>query len=676
MYQLCTVDVWDTLLRRRCHPEAIKLAVARHVRLRYHSQLHPEMQDQWALYNARIDAELTIAHRTRETGHDDEYELKDVFYRWLSAVCPSIDADSLEAAVKELRQHELQVEIENTYRDEGILTLLEKYKAERVMYLSDFYMASDLLDALLAHHGLDAVLSGGLVSCDVGLNKRSGNLFRYIQEREGVPAEAHVHIGDNPHSDVYMPSKFGIKGVLYEPEKAHSERLVRNELFSSRAALFAHVQEKINSASAASAPKGNQTAQGMFLLGVQSAPLFAGLALFIAERSRLDNLDKLYFLTREGLFFLRVFQALFPENRHAGLSLPTGNVLAVSRIATFLASLNFASIEELSRIWRLNSQQKISTLLKILDLDPLIAEPFLKRHGLELEMVLNQPQEDSRVQALLSDKVFSSILINKAAERRALLSAYLEQEGATGGHIGIVDIGWRGTIQDNIALTRPDIQWSGYYVALRKFLNPQPNNTKKHAYVLEEGRDGEKDLFESFEPLELLCNCAIGSTISYVQGADETVIPLEDTTKEEAVLIKNYVRYFQDGVTFATERWAPFLSSHAVSSQEMRPLALKVWQHICNTPPSELVEAYYSCLQHDPFGFGGFFDRGAVPSLNTIVWGIISRRKRREVIHYVRRTQWSAALEGLPIGPIHKAALTTVFRIAKVYKRFVLMRHS
>ncbi|MGB4782617.1 hypothetical protein, partial [Candidatus Methylomirabilis sp.] len=44
-YHLMTVDVWDTLLRRRCHPDAVKLHVCCWL-LRCHGRrLPPEYRD-------------------------------------------------------------------------------------------------------------------------------------------------------------------------------------------------------------------------------------------------------------------------------------------------------------------------------------------------------------------------------------------------------------------------------------------------------------------------------------------------------------------------------------------------------------------------------------------------------------------------------------------------------
>ena len=677
MYALCTVDIWDTLLRRKCHPEAIKLAVAQHLILRNSDLLLPEMRDPWRLYEARLEAELTIAQRSRETGKDDEYELRDVFEFWLGAVCPALADAERDTLVSVLREHELQVEIENTYPDEGILSALQEHPAERVLYLSDFYMASDLLDRLLAHHGFDKVLSGGVVSCDVGLNKRSGNLFGFIQEREGIPGSAHIHIGDNPHSDVDMPEKYGIKGVLYQPPEPHAARIARESLFASRNVLYTHVLSEIAAKAEDAAPAGNDTEHGMFLLGVQSAPLFIGLSLYVAERARLDQLDLLCFLTREGIFFRRVFEALFPDGQHAGLPLPPVTTLSVSRMATFLGSLNDVSVSELNRIWRLNDQQRVSALLDVLCLDLDTTSPILARHDLSADTVLRTPKDDPRVHTLFQDPDFNALAMESARTRRLFLESYLVQNGVPKtGRVGVIDIGWRGTIQDNLARIVPDAHISGYYLALRKFLNPQVGNVEKNAYVLDEKRDDIKHLFESFEPLELLCNSASGSTVAYERQPDGTVVPVREEHPSKSSIVDAYVRHFQDGVAFAAAHWAPSLSAYAVSAQELRSLALNVWNQIANTPSSKLVEAYYASPQHDLFGFGDLFDRAEVPSLGALVLGLVHRDKRHEVINYIRRTQWSTAVHELRIGRIHKMALLTVLNAAKLYKRLVLMRKS
>lgn len=675
MYQLCTIDIWDTLLRRRCHPEAIKLAVAQHLALRCPVELRVDMRDPWPLYEARLEAELAIAQQSREAGKDDEYELREVFQHWLQTCCPALSADVRAILVEDLREHELQVEIENTYADEGIREVLQAHPAQRILYLSDFYMASDLLDKLLAHHGFDKILAGGVVSCDVGLNKRSGNLFAYIQKREGVPSDQHVHIGDNPHSDVDMPKAFGINTVLYQPPEAHQARIARETLFASRDTLFTHVMGQINSLAVKATDSRQGTHCGMFLLGVQAAPLFLGFALFIAEQTHKDRLDRLYFLTREGIFFLRVFDALFANGCHAGLTLPSAQQLPVSRMATFLASVQEVSVDEMNRVWRLNQQQKVSTLLGLLDLEPESSASLLSRHGLALDMLLSKPQEDMRIKALLEDTEFQAYVVKNAQLRREMLRDLLEQNGAgTAQRIGAVDIGWRGTIQDNLANVLPETHVAGYYVALRRLLNPQPENVSKAAYVLDEQKSDEKHLFKSYEALELLCNSDQGSTVSYQRSAGGIVTPVLDPCAEEAQIFDSYVRPFQDGVVFAAQHWAPILASHAVSAQELHPLARKVWAQICDNPPSELIKAYYDAPQCDLFGFGGGFDRKAVPSLGTIFLGVFKPSKRREVIVYLRRAQWTAAIRTLQINPVHKAILLTLHKLARLYKHLVLMR--
>lgn len=52
----------------------------------------------------------------------------------------------------------------------------------------------------------------------------------------------------------------------------------------------------------------------------------------------------------------------------------------------------------------------------------------------------------------------------------------IENDGRT---VFIVDIGWRGTIQDNIAYIFDKNKFIGYYLTLYNYYNVQPVNTKK-----------------------------------------------------------------------------------------------------------------------------------------------------------------------------------------------------
>lgn len=676
MYKLRTIDIWDTLLRRTCHPEAVKLATALHVFLRFRDRLNQRDIDHWRLLEERVAVERLLAEQAEASGHDGEYELTAVIQRWLGSVLGPGDPSETAMIAKDIAERELAFEIAHTFPDDGIADFVAAFPAQRTLYLSDFYMTCDMLGRLLRHHEIDRLVPGGIVSCEAMLNKRSGRLFAHVQRLHDITPAEHVHIGDNPYSDFETPRRQGIHAVAYQPDVAHAARTERERLFASREGLFNHIGGQVDNALRA-LPSDDSEAATMFRIGCQVAPLFIGFALFVAERAIVDKVDRLFFLTREGEFFIRLHDTLFPDRRLAGLALPPAAVLPASRHATFAASLDAISVAELSRIWRLNWHQKLSTLFGILGLDPGSFASRLARLDLSPDEMIVRPQEDPRIAALLRDASFIEAATASVMASRATLTAYLHQQGIrSGDKIGLVDIGWRGSIQDNLAYLMPECKTVGYYLALRAFINPQPANAVKHAFGPDERTEDVASFFESFEPLELLCNSPLGSVSGYRETEDGNIVPVREVNDTENIPINRFTRHFQDGVIFAAKIYRPLLMDHAVTSGEMRAMALHVWQRLASLPPEELLKAYYAAPQHDAFGFGGFFDRGQPPSLATLLRAPFHRTSRHITIQYIRRTQWMPAISGLNIGPFHRLTLTSMFWLAHRYKRLVLLRRS
>lgn len=676
MYKLRTIDIWDTLIRRTCHPEAVKLATALHVFLRFHDRLNQCDIDHWRLLEERVAVERLLAEQAEASGHDGEYELTAVIQRWLGAVLDPGDPSETAMIAKDIAERELAFEIAHTFLDDGIADFVAAFPAQRTLYLSDFYMTCDMLGRLLRHHEIDRLVPSGIVSCEAMLNKRSGRLFAHVQRLHGITPAEHVHIGDNPYSDFETPRRQGIRAVAYQPDVAHAARTERERLFASREGLFNHIGGQVDNALRALPSDASESAT-MFRIGCQVAPLFIGFALFVAERAIIDKVDRLFFLTREGEFFIRLYDTLFPDRRLAGLPLPPAAVLPASRHATFAASLDAISVAELSRIWRLNWHQKLSTLFGILGLDPGSFASRLARLGLSPDEMIIRPQDDPRIAALLRDTSFIEAATASVMARKATLTAYLHQQGIrSGDKIGLVDIGWRGSIQDNIAYLIPECKTVGYYLALRAFINSQPSNVVKHAFGPDERTEDVASFFESFEPLELLCNSPLGSVSGYRETEDGIIVPIREVNDTENIPINRFTRHFQDGVNFAAKTYRPLLMDHSVTSGEMRAMALHVWQRLASRPPEELLKAYYAAPQHDAFGFGGFFDRGQPPSLATLLRAPFHRTSRHTTIQYIRRTQWVPAISELNIGPFHRLTLTSMFWLAHRYKRLVVLRRS
>jgi hypothetical protein len=247
-----------------------------------------------------------------------------------------------------------------------------------------------------------------------------------------------------------------------------------------------------------------------------------------------------------------------------------------------------------------------------------------------------------------------------------MLQSYLKQCGVYEcKRVGIVDIGWRGTIQDNISLLVPDLHFYGMYLGLRRFINVQPDNTSKEAYMVDENAtSAPNSLFTNFAAMELLCNSPNGSVVGYILDGEHAKAQRHVDSEENAAY-DEFVKPFQEGVLLAAKHWQSYLERYVVSSSELHTAALHVWDKLRRTPEQGLVEAYLRTPQQDIFGYGEIFSRNQYPSVSTIFLSPILTTRRRGLFEFIRRVQWWEAIERAEdITPIHRILLLMTFRAA------------
>ena len=637
-YDLLTVDVWDTLLRRRCHPDEIKLFTARYLQLTRWSQLKPAYADVVRLLKERTQCEMAVGQQCRAKGGDDEYHIKDVFIAWLaSALAVPLPLAELEIIADELVAVELAQERRCIYPDAEIASLLDSIPARRRLFLSDFYMSAPQVKQLLEHAGMKEIAGDGFTSCDVSVNKRTSRFFKRIQQDLGVSPARHIHIGDNEYSDYSVPRTLGMAAVHFdaasESEKTarfKKEFAVRTE--ASRPAPVIIAKSPIAAKKDMEAREKKvfcphelrsltrldnedldslDENQAMTRYGEALSPLFTGFALFIAEEAIKAGLDRLYFFTREGEFFAKIYAAV-AEADPFGVPFPKPVVVEVSRLATFAASLNRFDLGEFMRLWNLYSSQSLRSFFVSLDLDPAPVQSLIESCGLKLDETIRQPWLDERVKKLFADSRFTKFLADATAQKRALLLDYLKSRGVTGNEskIGVVDIGWRGTIQDNLAWMLPNTTIHGWYFGLLPFLNAQPPNTVKAAFG--PGRRGDKPeilrLLEFVSPLEMLCNSESGSALRY-ERRDGCVVAQREINPHEEEIFRRYSRHFQAGVLSRAGRAAEIVRQRAMTPAELRPLALELLARIVHDPPKIAAEAYFNLNHNETFGVGAFDDK-------------------------------------------------------------------
>jgi FMN phosphatase YigB (HAD superfamily) len=643
MYKLRTLDVWDTLLRRDCHPECIKVIVAHHVFLRYADQLTPRYDDHWSVYRARLEVEQALAEESLTKGGDGEYDVSEVVDCWLRMIAPDL---ALADSVSEIVEYEFQIEVACTTPDDDVNAVLQAHPAERTVFVSDFYWPTEMLVRLLRAKGLEPVVAEGLCSCDVGLNKRSGRLFQYVLRKYGVEPSAVVHIGDNPYSDVAAAEANGIRAVHFQPSRAHEERLDREKLFACRDQLFVEAAEQARIACEKHLGGRNDGQAAAFRFGVDQAPLFAGFALFIAERAVLDQVERLFFLMREGEFLHRVFQAVHADGSYRGHALPESALLSVSRASTFSATVQDPAMEFLSRGRWPYRGHRLCSLVDALGVDTADLGQALADSKLKLDEVIADVTSDSRMRVFLEHPALRWAARHAGAAARERLTAYLRSRGfAEGGRYAVVDVGWRGTIQSNLACLGLATRLHGYYLALQQPLLPASDGCEMAAYAIDESRSTRNvDLLETSGVIEMLCAAGIGSTTGYrYEGG--AVVPIHSDSNDECPGYADVVRHFQDGAVLGCRVWAPLIARYGCGASDVAPPALAAWRALADSPDQVIVDAFGETILDDPHARNRFIKPKEVPGVAAMAAACWNRRAWRDLRDYLRRIRWRRAVQ-------------------------------
>ena len=66
MQKIISFDIWDTIIKRKCHPEEVKLATARYIILKYENKLKDEYKDIYTILKKRDDIEEKECKRNKK----------------------------------------------------------------------------------------------------------------------------------------------------------------------------------------------------------------------------------------------------------------------------------------------------------------------------------------------------------------------------------------------------------------------------------------------------------------------------------------------------------------------------------------------------------------------------------------------------------------------------------
>ena len=231
---------------------------------------------------------------------------------------------------------------------------------------------------------------------------------------------------------------------------------------------------------------------------------------------------------------------------------------------------------------------------------------YLGKYDLTLDENIVYPWFDIRVQRLCADKEFKAkIQVELDRKKNELLEYFEKQKGITNNNepMFMVDIGWRGTIQDNLAHIFTNKVIGGYYLTLYDFYNLQPENTFKLSY-LDDKNIRDNEVASMITLLEWIYNPGTGSVIEYKQGE-----AIRKAKTEETDIVKKYIKPLQDGMFAGAEIINEYMKYHPYEAIETKGYVYDLIRKTKKNPSKELIEAYYSMVFNDTFGTAEYVEK-------------------------------------------------------------------
>ena len=339
----------------------------------------------------------------------------------------------------------------------------------RVVFASDMYLGERHVSELLERCGFGGLFDRGYVSSEHRRSKSSGRLYRRMLEAEGVEPRRWLHIGDHIASDALRPRRLRGRSIHYWPDGAARGAIRRHRLQQLTRVhphwTAASLLEMCREGESAHHARELRYAVGFWVLG----PLFANFIHRAIGRLVEEKIELVLFPAREGFLFGQLFDRLRPH-----VAPEQAFRSAYTCLTHKATSLPFhVALREVMR----NGHSRSPTLRDLvvrMHLDPERFEGFARQCGLSSLDAGIARLTDQRMVRFIQHPEMARPLREARAEHCALLSAYLGQLGFWNvDRVGLVDIGWRGTLQEELTRlfeNRSDFpRLHGLYLALYRF---------------------------------------------------------------------------------------------------------------------------------------------------------------------------------------------------------------
>jgi FMN phosphatase YigB (HAD superfamily) len=588
---LVLCDFFDTVVTRTIEPEYGKAIWAQRIRLAF--GLSTSSEDLHAL---RVELEAHICQLHLKQGYDDEFRFRQMaraLYHRLPEFGelqnPLHEADFIEKC-SDIEIH-LECQTQRILHD-VLLVLRELHRKRiRIAVVSDFFFTSRMLRQVIAHHHLTPLFSYVFLSSEPLLTKRSGRLYEYISKTLSFDSSRLVMLGDNPHSDVKVAEERGIKAFHIDRSSLHLKSLP-----SSTSVYSTQVESFL---------KGTSWHRTDIF-----PELGLSLALFYRRLfSRLTRVGSSHvlFLSREGVFM----KVLFDEFQRLLYRVPrfTSSVVEISRRSSFLPSLKALEHESFETLFRQYRRLSIEMFLKNLSAPDSLIGAMKEEFGEWFSRCENDLPLSSLFTRLVSLPLFREWYDEARNNQKMLLLEYLSQCGGVGASstpLVMVDVGWKGTIQDNLrTLLPPEIPLVGLYLGLVAAPLAGPRSMKEGMLfsAVPPVSSHHPVYLENVSLFEIMLSARRGSAASYQRDSSGSISVVRDHNEVEVNIFDTYIQSQQEAYKESFKVLSEFLLHvHIDDDRMIDSLCAQLYGRMAFLPSHQEVAFTQNISHYENFG--------------------------------------------------------------------------
>ncbi len=441
--EVISFDIFDTVLHRTTHSPVDVF-----------DQMEADARD-WLgrsgtfFRHARIRAEHRARLELEIERQTDEVSLDQIY----ATLARLLELDPGHDGLDRLKAREIELERKLLHAVPFVKDLIERLRTagKRVIFVSDMYLPSDLLREILVGVGIDAPEI--FVSCEHGVSKGTGGMYRKLPNELGVEAGAILHLGDNRQSDVINARQHGLDARLIEiPWGLKSFALQSSKAFESRhlgigGSIAAGLAKRHAYALASDASVGDDEMLARRIGFEFAGPMFLGFTAWCIQQAEAEGRGRLLFLARDGYYLKECFDRI---KRRFAVPIEADYCYASRRLFS-IPAIRELDDETLDFLLKPSPLMTVRHFLERVEIESDDVVDVIGECGLPGadQIITNQyhafrnPEIEAGMRRLfyrLQNQIFEV-----AAAERETLHGYLKDLGLDSSRDSVVDLGWHAS---------------------------------------------------------------------------------------------------------------------------------------------------------------------------------------------------------------------------------------